>query len=141
MHGLRPYVYRKHNAFSTATTDSSPGDNPSELGTAVKKKHKNQAKWPRVVIYLCTRALHSYLSVIHFYPPSSLCCPRAPSHHPSNLTLDYPVRVRFCYRHQHPSRHGVHIHSLHMPKPSKYSDSLYSPTPFLFKLFYAPLHS
>ena len=35
----------------------------------------------------------------------------------------------------------VIIHSFHMLKPSQYSDLLYSLTPFLFQISYAPLHT
>ena len=53
-------------------------------------------------------------------PPSSLCCPRPPSHHPSNLTSFYPVPAF----HLLPPSTLIairDIHSLHVSKSSQYS--------------------
>ena len=55
-------------------------------------------------------------------PPSSFpCCPRPPSHHPSNLTSVYLVLPPTYFRHQHSSGNKVLVHSFHMPRPSQYS--------------------
>ena len=53
--------------------------------------------------------------------PSSHCYPRPPSHYLSNLTTDSPVLVLHLFRHQQPSSHTVHVHSVHVTKPSQHS--------------------
>ena len=56
------------------------------------KQHRAKQKWPREKLsYICSRTLHSFRSIVAQSPPSFLCCPRPPSHHPSSITSVYLV--------------------------------------------------
>ena len=69
--------------------------------------------------------------------PSSLFCPRPPSHHPAKpRCTSYPPSAYFL--HQHRSSHTLLIHSVDVSKPSQYSLIHFSRQ--LFELFYPPLH-
>ena len=76
------------------------------------KEHSAKQKWPREthsVTYVPGLSTLSDLSHIDAQPPPSfLCCPRPPSHHPSSLTSVYLVPD---FRHQHPSGQTVLIFS------------------------------
>ena len=73
-------------------------------------------------------------------PPSFLCCPRPPSHHPSSPTSVSLVPALTYFRQQHPSGHTVLIPFFpHSQTISTLFDLLCSLTPFLFQLSYAPL--
>ena len=78
------------------------------------KEHRANQKWRVKLIQL-------HMRIDAQPPPSFLCCPRSPSHHPSSLprSSSYPSSTDFS--HQHPSGHRVLIRSFHMLKPSKYS--------------------
>ena len=87
----------------------SPGDEPPEQGP---KEHRN--RWQsKVIIYICTRVLHS-LSVAPL-----LVGQHSPSQHPSNLTQVYPPSTDF--RNKHPISRTELIYSLHVPKPPQHS--------------------
>ena len=84
-----------------------------------------------------------YLSrIVAQPPPSFLCCSRPPSHHPSSLTPVYlvpalhllPLSTTFWSS-------GAHPFFPHAQTISLLNDPLYSLTPFLYQLSYAPLHS
>ena len=103
-------------------------DKPSEQRRAVQKSAGTKQKWPHETqsfTYASSVVTPSYLlCIVMLLPPSFLCCPRSPSHHPSNLTLVcasvvYLYSTDFC--HQHSSSHMVLIHSFHVSKPSQYS--------------------
>ena len=75
-------------------------------------------------------------------PPSFICCPRPPSHHPSSITSVsivpalhlLPLSIPFWPYDNHPF-------FPHAKTISILTGLLYSLTPFLFQLSYAPLHS
>ena len=88
--------------------------------------------------YMCTRALHSFRSFAQ-PPPSSLCCLRPPSHHPSiqpnvghhrtNPPLTSTINTLLAMRYSFMlSTCPNHLNTL-------WSDLLYSRTPFLFQLW------
>ena len=52
------------------------------------------------------------------FPPSFLCCPRPPSHHPLSLTS---ISILPAFHLLTYFGHKVLIHSFRMPKPSQYS--------------------
>ena len=88
------------------------------------KEHKAKQKWMREthsVTFAPGLSTPSYLlRIVAQPPPSFLCCPRPPSHHPSSLTSVYLVPPPTYFRHQHPSGHEALIHFLHMHEPSHY---------------------
>ena len=76
------------------------------------------------------------------YPPSSLCCPKPPSHHSSNLTSVYPVSDLCLLSHQHPYiKYGTQPFSECVQTISIFSDFFYFKTLFPFQLFHASPHS
>ena len=110
------------------------------------KEHNAKQKWlreTRSVTYVSGLSTLSDLSpIVAQPPPSFLCCLKPPSHHPSSLTSVSLVPVLHWLRPSTPFRpYGTHSFFLHAETVSILSDLLYSLTPFLFKLSYAPLHS
>ena len=65
------------------------------------KEHRNQEKWlseTRSSTYAPGLSTFSYPSrIIAQPPPSSLCCPRPPAHHPSSLPSVYSIYLFFTY--------------------------------------------
>ena len=124
----------------------SPCDEPPERSRAVRKNTGTKQKCSRETQSsacapgLCTT---SYLSP----SPSSLCCPRQHSHHPSNLTSSYPVpalnflppSIPFYEQDEYP--YVVHSFAPLVQTTLILSVPPYSSTPFIFQLFYAPLRS
>ena len=99
------------------------------------KEHSAKQKWPRetrLVSYVPGLSTLFDLPRIVAQPsPSFLCCP---SHHPSSLTSVSLV----------PVPHWLRPSTLFFPHAQTISilfDLLWSPAPFLFPLYYAPLHS
>ena len=86
---------------------------------SVRKNAGTMRKWLREIQYSTYApglSTPSYLSrIVAQAQPSSLCCPRSPSHHPFNLTSIFLVPALHLLPPSTP------IHSLHMSKPCKYS--------------------
>ena len=104
------------------------GDNPPYLGRTVWK-NAGQSKNG------CVNLNHQHMLkgsslLVTKPPPSPLCCSNPHSRHASIHPTNQPsyvglprARPSFTYfRHQPPSSHTVLVHSLHKPKPSRYSD-------------------
>ena len=135
---LRPF-YSLPQPHHVKTSNPSPGDKPPERGRAVWKKHRNQQKWPHkdqsstyaLGLYIPSHLSHCHTAstVISLLPKTTF----TPSIQP---IFGLPRTL-----HQHLSSHSVLVYFLHVSTPSHYSDAFYSRTPFLFQLFYAPLHS
>ena len=70
---------------------------PQDGGLEFRKNTGIMQKLPREIHFSTSApglSIPSYLSRIVSQPPqSSFCCPRPPSHHPSNLTSVYSVTV------------------------------------------------
>ena len=110
------------------------------------KEHRAKQNWPREtnsVIYVPELSTLSDLSrIVTQPPPSFICCPRPPSHHPSSLTS---VSLVPALHFLPPSTLfwpcGTHPFFTHAKTISILSYLLYSPTPSLCQLSYATLHS
>ena len=87
----------------------SPGDKPPQREMAVRKNAgpSKNGHVKKSIIYICTRAHHSFLSFAH--------CRSASTFNP------LLPKASACIRHQHHSSHTVPIHSLGVHKPSQYS--------------------
>ena len=72
----------------------SPGDNHQSIEDG-PTEHRTRQKWPRETHSVTSApglSTLSYLSrIVAQPPPSFLCCPRPPSHHPSSLTSVFLV--------------------------------------------------
>ena len=83
------------------------------------------------IIYLCSKTLHSFLSLAHFrshHRHPSAAQGHLHTFHPTKpWSAPYPPSAYFCRL--HPSSQTALIHSLHVSKPFQYSDPLYSPIP------------
>ena len=138
---LRPFfsLYQPHHVTASY---ASTGDNQQSTGGRLERTQgkAKMAAW-NSFSYICTTLPD--LSLIDGQPPPSfLCCPRTPSYHPSSLTS---VSLAPAFHLLPPSTpfwpYGTHIFFPHAQTISMLSDLLYSLTPFLFQLSYAPLHS
>ena len=110
------------------------------------KEHRAKQKWPcetHIVTYAPGLTTHSYLLCIVAQPPPSLLCwPRPPSHHPYSLTSVYLICTLQLLPPSTPFLlYGTHPFIPHAQTISIISDPLYSQTPFLFQLSYVPLNS
>ena len=110
-----------------------------------REKHGARQKWPREthsVPYVPVLSTLPYLSRIDAQgSPSFLCCLRPPSHRPSSLTSVSLVPALHLLPPSKPFwPNDTHLFFPHAQTISILSD-LYSLTPFLFQLSYAPLHS
>ena len=118
--------------FTPTASHPSQGDKPPESRMTVQK-HKNQTKIIIIYINMQTKELSTpccLSGIVEHPPPSSLCCPRPPSHHLSNLTSVYPVPASAYFHHQYP---------LCVQTITILSDPLYLKTPYLFQFIFAPL--
>ena len=80
---------------------------------------------------------HLSCTVMQSQPPS-LCCPRAPLHHPSNVTSVYSLPVIHLIAPSTPCKpYGTHPLSPHVQTIS----ILYLSTPFLLQLYLVPPNS
>ena len=141
---LSPYIYRLSQHHITAS-QPSPGDNHQSTG-GWSERTLGQAKiaaWD-LFSYICTRALHSFRSFADCraaYTVISLCT-KPPSQHPSSITSVFLVPTLHLLPPSTPFwPYGTHPFFLHAPTINKISDLLYSLTPFLLQLWYAPLVS
>ena len=110
------------------------------------KEHRAKQRWPsetHSVTYVPGLSTPSGFSrIVAQPPPPFLCCLRPSSHHPSSLTSVYLVPVPHWLQPSTPFwPYGNHPFFSHAQTISILSDLLYSLTPFLFQLSYAPLHS
>ena len=134
------------NSLSTLMASHPvPGDNHLSTGGRAEK-HRAKQKWPREtysVIYVPGLSTLSDLSRIDARPPPSFfCCPRPTSHHPSTPTSFSLGSALHLLRPSTPFwPYGINPLFPHAQTISIISDLLYSQTPFLFQLSYAPLHS
>ena len=112
----------------TASHPSS-GDKPPELWREIRKNTGTKQKWTRETqyfIYAQGLSTPSYLVP----PPTSLCCPRSPSRHPSSLTLIRFMLPFYCSSYTHlliPNS----IHSWHSNQTSQTLHFKHIHLPFL----------
>ena len=120
---------------------------PPEHGRAVRKNTGTGKNGSVKLIHLHTYVpglfTLSDLSRIDAQPPPSfVCCLRPPSHHPSSLTSVSLVPDIHLLSSSTPFwPFGTHPFFPHAKTISVLSDLLYSLTPFLCQLSYAPLYS
>ena len=110
------------------------------------KEHRAKQKYPREThsfTYVPGLYTVSDLSRIDAQPPTSfLCCPRPPSHHLSSLTSVSLVPALHLLPPSTPFwPYDTHPFCPNAQTISILSDLLYTVTPLLFQLSYAPLHS
>ena len=114
---------------------------PPEHGRAVRKNTGPNKNWPREthsVIYVPgLSTLSNLLRIVTQPPPSFLYCPRPPLHHPSRLTSVSLSQTNLSSIPLWP--YGTHPVFPHAETISILSNLLYSLTPFLLQLSYAPL--
>ena len=103
------------------------------------KEHSVKQKWPRethsVTFVPGLSTLSGLSRIVAQPPPWLLCCPRPPSHHPSNPTS--VSLVPFPHWHRPPTPiwpYGTHPFFPHAQTIPTLSDLLYSLTLFLFRL-------
>ena len=93
-------VYPNCTMHATAS-HPSPVDNPSKRRRAVQTNAMKSKNGPvkNSIICICRTVLYSFLSLSYCQqpPPSSLCCPRPTSRHPSNLTSVYQLTALYIY--------------------------------------------
>ena len=123
-----PNRIRHITPLEVITTRAREGDS---------KEHRAKQKWPREtrsVTYVPGLFTLSDLSRIDEQPPPSfLCCPRQPSHHPSSLTSVSLVSAHHLLPPSTPFwPYGAHPFFPHTQTISILSDLFYSLTLFLF---------
>ena len=119
------------------------GDNHQSMGGWSERTQgqANMARETHSVTYVPCRALHSFRYFAQF-SPSLFYCPRPPSHHPSSITSVSLVPAFHLLPQSIPFwPYGTHPFFPHAQTISILSDLLYSLTPFIFPLSYAPFHS
>ena len=113
-----------------------------EGGSKIHRATQKMAAWTSIS-HICTRGLHSFRSFSHWRAASTviLCCRRPPSHHPSSLTSVSLVPALHLLLPSKPFwPNDTRPFFQHAQTISILSDLLYSLTPFVFQLSYAPLH-
>ena len=140
-------VEPKLNSQPNYVTASHPSPCDNRQSTWGRfERSLDQAKRPREahsVTYAPGPTTFSYLSrIVALPPPSVLCCPRPPLHLPSSLpSVSFVPALRLLPPSTPFRPYFTHLFFLHAQTISILSDLLYSLTPFLFQLSYAPLHS